>query len=186
MSPIRIQIKFILDWKYFPYHQAVSTTDILRVSLFCPNYRYAQKTQISLDPEKYRCVGGTKRFHLGFHNHNILYSSGTWQFKESICQSPKWTTHLVLLKSSRRQWFKYWTIIILENRHDFNWVTNLAYCGTLKNSVIMALTIQLLRWFYLQIMRFHEIQISNQFTTIVFHENSLRWTVVEATETEFT
>jgi hypothetical protein len=35
----------------------LKTGDILRIPVFCPNYRYAKKTQISLDPKKYRYVG---------------------------------------------------------------------------------------------------------------------------------
>ncbi len=34
-------------------------TDLLRILQLLQNYRYAKKTQISLDPKKYRYVGAT-------------------------------------------------------------------------------------------------------------------------------
>jgi hypothetical protein len=39
-----------------------SGTDTLRIYVFLQNYRYATKTQISLDPKKYRYVGGIFTF----------------------------------------------------------------------------------------------------------------------------
>jgi hypothetical protein len=38
------------------------TGDTLRVSVFCQNCRYAKKTQLSLDPKKYRYVGEITSF----------------------------------------------------------------------------------------------------------------------------
>ena len=40
----------------------LSNCDILRVSEKYRKYRYAKKTQISLDPKKYQYVGGIEGF----------------------------------------------------------------------------------------------------------------------------
>jgi hypothetical protein len=47
--------KIDISWQIF---KDVSSCD-MRVSKLCPEYRYATKTQISLDPKKYRYVGAT-------------------------------------------------------------------------------------------------------------------------------
>ncbi len=49
-----------MDFRYL--NVLAPSTDILRVSEICQNYRYAKKTQISLDPKKYRYVGEIKDF----------------------------------------------------------------------------------------------------------------------------
>jgi hypothetical protein len=40
----------------------IRKTGDMRVSEIYQNYRYAKKTQISLDPKKYRYVGGITAF----------------------------------------------------------------------------------------------------------------------------
>ncbi len=52
-------------------------SDILRIHVICQNYRYAQKTQISLDPKKYRYVGDAQRFRAA--KKPLVYSRNSTQ-----------------------------------------------------------------------------------------------------------
>jgi hypothetical protein len=66
---MELRIKKLLIWIFTQNDEFLSIKlrvpaggDILRVSEIYQNCRYAKKTQISLDPKKYRYVGANLKF----------------------------------------------------------------------------------------------------------------------------